>query len=662
MESHIRGQYTVKSLIMLVLWIVSFLILGVGCRGPAPTQTPTLVPVALGETPSITLAPPGPVIGVQPGEPLAIAAHVAGIEPQVTWTATCRMDKNCEVLQNTTGPDNFFTAPDTPGEQITIRATVKDKYGRENSATLAFKVEEPTPTPTPSPTTTPTPTATAASTTTPTSTRAPTLAGNIVVSVIHCTDNGPGGTEIIRLEPPRNVARIHIDMTKQAFESGDQLFGVSLWEAEAYGPDTGDTNLVLGGQAIASSEQDNENCQGCSADKAIDGDMHTRWGSDFDVPQWLEITPPEPQVVDRIVLKWEAAYAKEYCVTVAEQVTPTPEPICQSTRPPLGGTPVDVEVEITSPNHCDTGLTTSMTAGGTYSGDLTGKEIWILVYPTTDKKYYPQSLDACAQIPSDASGGLWETSVNFGGPPQQYDVVAVVTEADGEASQEFKGWLQRGCETNDFPGYLRRELPGGITEVDAITVSTDEELTSTPIPTPTEIPVTDTPSPTHTLSPSSFQNFERNNGTPLEGNGEKESDYFWDAWFMDCSFSEDIVYEGQRAMSCRAFAHEKGSPNDTGGTVGIKPSSNEPIDLSLATTFYVWVYDTQGSNTVELKLCDDNGCPSNIWSEQKAFQNQWTRITWPVSVFTGIDRSRIRYIEIYEWNDGTYYFDTIGWE
>ncbi len=171
MQSHTRDQHTAKSRAVLALWTAIFLVLGVGCGGPTPTQTPTPVPVAMGETPSISLAPPGPTIEVQPGEPLAISAHVAGVEPQVTWTATCRVEKECKVLQNATGPDNFFTAPDTPGELITVRATVKDKYDRENSATLAFEVQEPAPTPTPSPM--PTNTSTLSPTNTPKPTPGP---------------------------------------------------------------------------------------------------------------------------------------------------------------------------------------------------------------------------------------------------------------------------------------------------------------------------------------------------------------------------------------------------------------------------------------------------------------------------------------------------------
>jgi hypothetical protein len=161
-------------------------------------------------------------------------------------------------------------------------------------------------------------------------------------------------------------------------------------------------------------------------------------------------------------------------LTPTDTPSPTPETptaLCQSSRPPLDGPPVNVEVQITDPTHCDKGLDTTITASGTYSGDLTGKEIWVLVYPT-DLKYYPQSPDACGGIPVNASGGMWNTRVNFGGPPQQYDIVAIVTDTGGEASQEFKRWLQTGCTTENFPGYSAHELPGGITEVDAVTVST----------------------------------------------------------------------------------------------------------------------------------------------------------------------------------------------
>jgi hypothetical protein len=171
-----------------------------------------------------------------------------------------------------------------------------------------------------------------------------------------------------------------------------------------------------------------------------------------------------------------------------------------------------------------------------------------------------------------------------------------------------------------------------------------------PIITPTPPTRTSTPSSvTTTRAATAFQDFEPGNGTP--------GDYFWNAWFMICSFSAETVHRGGQAVCCQAVA----APPDTGGTVGIKPASSQPIDLSVAETFYVWVYDQQGSNTVELKLCDNIGCSHNVWSEMESSQGGWTQITWPLSKFSGVDTTDVRSIEIYEWNNGTYCFDTIGW-
>jgi len=154
--------------------------------------------------------------------------------------------------------------------------------------------------------------------------------------------------------------------------------------------------------------------------------------------------------------------------------------------------------------------------------------------------------------------------------------------------------------------------------------------------------------------PVSFQNFEPDNGTP--------GDYFADIWFGTCVFEYTIAHEKSRSVRCHAHAEADGDPGDHGGTVGIYPSSSEPVDLSSGTTISVWVYDTQDNNTVELRLCDDNGCSNAVWSEEQSFQHKWTRITWPLSAFTGVDKSQIRHIRIYEWNDGIYYFDAVTWQ
>jgi beta-galactosidase len=52
--------------------------------------------------------------------------------------------------------------------------------------------------------------------------------------------------------------------------------------------------------------------------KAIDGDLGTRWGSDYSDPQWIYADLGEVVHVDRVVINWEAAYATDYQIEVAD--------------------------------------------------------------------------------------------------------------------------------------------------------------------------------------------------------------------------------------------------------------------------------------------------------------------------------------------------------
>ena len=214
-----------------------------------------------------------------------------------------------------------WPAPDSPGpDAVTVEVTSK---GGTTIQSKTFDVipHTPTPTATPTPTETPSPTPTLTETPypTPTLTETPSPTPTLAevpsptptlsptptptpspVPIVYCADNGSGGTETIPVEPPRTVAQIRIDMMKRATD-----FGYSLLEVEAYGPDTGNMNLVATGAVTATTAQDDINCRECFADKVIDSDMTTRWASHWFDPQWLEIILPEPQVVNRIVLKWE---------------------------------------------------------------------------------------------------------------------------------------------------------------------------------------------------------------------------------------------------------------------------------------------------------------------------------------------------------------------
>ncbi len=158
--------------------------------------------------------------------------------------------------------------------------------------------------------------------------------------------------------------------------------------------------------------------------------------------------------------------------------------------------------------------------------------------------------------------------------------------------------------------------------------------------------------------PPFFQNFESNNGTPGQ--------YYKDIYYADCSLVSNVFHGGSRSLRCRMHAKEDGGPSDTGGTVAIYPSSSDPVDLSSGAVVSVWVYDTQGNNTVQLRLCDNSigsssHCSDAVWSLMSSQINRWTEITWPLSSFVDVDRSRITSIQLYEWNDGIYYFHDIAW-
>lgn len=154
----------------------------------------------------------------------------------------------------------------------------------------------------------------------------------------------------------------------------------------------------------------------------------------------------------------------------------------------------------------------------------------------------------------------------------------------------------------------------------------------------------------------SFQDFELGNGTT--------GAYFWDVAWETPAFESSIVHGGRRSVKMTAP-----SGNPQGGTIAIAAAS--PVgyfDLRYAQTFSVWVYDTQGNNTVQLRLKDSDGDGGSgedgyyLWSTMSSVQNQWTKITWNLSQYPNVpnlDKNKIAWVELFEWWDGTYYFDDL---
>lgn len=143
-------------------------------------------------------------------------------------------------------------------------------------------------------------------------------------------------------------------------------------------------------------------------------------------------------------------------------------------REPITGSLVEAQVRITSREHCadDLPIDSLFPLSGTYTGDLTGKELWILVY-VPHQLYFPQATDICANQSTPLANGQWTESIRLGGPgspPETYHIVAVVAEIGGQASQAFHHYLTTGCELKSYEGLSL--IPSGATELDSIIVRT----------------------------------------------------------------------------------------------------------------------------------------------------------------------------------------------
>jgi hypothetical protein len=74
--------------------------------------------------------------------------------------------------------------------------------------------------------------------------------------------------------------------------------------------------LAVGCKASASSELSKDGVRYPAAN-AFDNDPQTRWSSDFADGQWLMVDLGHSEIVQRVELNWEDAYAKEYAVEIS---------------------------------------------------------------------------------------------------------------------------------------------------------------------------------------------------------------------------------------------------------------------------------------------------------------------------------------------------------
>ncbi|MCM0676411.1 discoidin domain-containing protein [Micromonospora phytophila] len=133
---------------------------------------------------------------------------------------------------------------------------------------------------------------------------------------IHSTTAGTGGTQTLTVAGSGRYVRMY----GTARATG---YGYSLWEFQVYGesggttPTCGSTNAAQGRPATASSVEN----AGLPASAAVDGNPGTRWATAASDPQWLRVDLGATRSICRVVLNWEAAYARAFQIQTSTDGT-----------------------------------------------------------------------------------------------------------------------------------------------------------------------------------------------------------------------------------------------------------------------------------------------------------------------------------------------------
>ncbi len=115
---------------------------------------------------------------------------------------------------------------------------------------------------------------------------------------------GDGADDVIDLTGKKISARyVRMFGRKRATDRG-----YSLWEFEVYPALY--PNIAIGKKSFSSSFGEATYVP----DRAIDGDMNTRWGSEYSDPQWLYLDLGSKYEINMIHIYWENAYASLYAI------------------------------------------------------------------------------------------------------------------------------------------------------------------------------------------------------------------------------------------------------------------------------------------------------------------------------------------------------------
>ena len=126
-------------------------------------------------------------------------------------------------------------------------------------------------------------------------------------TTIYSTTTGDGGIDDLAVTGTGRYIRMNGTARATAY-------GYSLWEFSVNGtPSSGGGGATLLSQGHTATASSTENA-GTPASAAVDGNTGTRWSSAFSDPQWLQVDLGAGHSISRVVLNWEAAYARAFQV------------------------------------------------------------------------------------------------------------------------------------------------------------------------------------------------------------------------------------------------------------------------------------------------------------------------------------------------------------
>lgn len=137
---------------------------------------------------------------------------------------------------------------------------------------------------------------------------------------VFSTKQGSGGKETIDINRKARSVRM-----KGIKPSGQ--YGFSIYSFEVYGTEPkpeAPVNVALGKPvtAYAASSESNVDVNDPNNDRtayrAFDGETSTRWGANERDDNWIQVDLGKQYIIDKVVLDWEASYAKQYKIQVAD--------------------------------------------------------------------------------------------------------------------------------------------------------------------------------------------------------------------------------------------------------------------------------------------------------------------------------------------------------